>query len=264
MKEFLSIGELAKIFNMDVQLLRYYDARGLLVPAVRNKANGRRAYHFDQVYLLATIRYMRKLGYSLDQTAAFVANSDVSKNMDLMSQQANVLEQRCQELMTTVEIIQKKIRFIRQALEHAQKDTFYLQTYPDRQFLHIGEEIDLFTYEPFYFYPTVGFYTARRKWFGAYLFGDSSAQTLLQETGAPADIIPAGDYFCGYHYGPYTSIRESIRKLREEGEAQGYELDKCVVTLNIIDQFSEGHPGNYVTGLEARILSSSAESRRAE
>ena len=50
MKEYLSIGELANIFGMDVQLLRYYDACGILVPSVRNEANGRRYYHFDQVY----------------------------------------------------------------------------------------------------------------------------------------------------------------------------------------------------------------------
>ena len=56
MKEYLSIGELANIFDMDVQLLRYYDARGILVPSVRNEASGRRYYHFDQVYPLATIR----------------------------------------------------------------------------------------------------------------------------------------------------------------------------------------------------------------
>ena len=56
MKEYLSIGELANIFGMDVQLLRYYDACGILVPSVRNEANGRRYYHFDQVYPLATIR----------------------------------------------------------------------------------------------------------------------------------------------------------------------------------------------------------------
>lgn len=53
MKEFLSIGELAKIFDMDVQLLRHYDAKGLLVPQVRNSENSRRFYHFDQVYPLA-------------------------------------------------------------------------------------------------------------------------------------------------------------------------------------------------------------------
>ena len=53
MKEFLSIGELAKIFDMDVQLLRHYDAKGLLVPQVRNSENSRRFYHFDQDYPLA-------------------------------------------------------------------------------------------------------------------------------------------------------------------------------------------------------------------
>ena len=36
MKEFLTIGELANIFNMDVQLLRHYDTKSLLVPQVRN------------------------------------------------------------------------------------------------------------------------------------------------------------------------------------------------------------------------------------
>ena len=67
MKEYLSIGELAEIFDMDVQLLRHYDAKGLLIPEIRNRENNRRFYHFDQIYPLATIRYLRKLGYSLPQ-----------------------------------------------------------------------------------------------------------------------------------------------------------------------------------------------------
>lgn len=71
MKEFLSIGELAKIFDMDVQLLRHYDAKGLLVPQVRNSENSRRFYHFDQVYPLATIRYLRRLGYPLARIRDF-------------------------------------------------------------------------------------------------------------------------------------------------------------------------------------------------
>lgn len=71
MKEFLTIGELANIFNMDVQLLRHYDTKGLLVPQVRNSENNRRFYHFDQVYPLATIRYLRRLDYSLARSRLF-------------------------------------------------------------------------------------------------------------------------------------------------------------------------------------------------
>ena len=72
---------------MDVQLLRYYDARGILVPSVRNEANGRRYYHFDQVYPLATIRYLRKLDYSLDQIGAFISSGDISQNLGSMAEQ---------------------------------------------------------------------------------------------------------------------------------------------------------------------------------
>lgn len=211
MEEYLSIGELANIFGMDVQLLRYYDARGILVPSVRNEANGRRYYHFDQVYPLATIRYLRKLDYSLDQIGAFISSGDISQNLGSMAEQA--------ELLATVTVLQKKIRFIQEESACAEEGTFRIKTYPERPYLPIGEEINLFTYEPLYFYPIVGFYTPSQKHFGAYLFGDSSAEQMLAE-----------------------------------GARRGYGLADTVVTLNIIDQFSEGHPGSYVTALERRIL----------
>ena len=85
MKEFLTIGELADIFNMDVQLLRHYDAKGLLVPQVRNSANNRHFYHFDQVYPLATIRYLRRLDYSLAQIKAFLHSNGLRDNLQMLS-----------------------------------------------------------------------------------------------------------------------------------------------------------------------------------
>ena len=254
MKEYLSIGELANIFCMDVQLLRYYDARGILVPSVRNEANGRRYYHFDQVYPLATIRYLRKLDYSLDQIGAFISSGDISQNLGSMAEQAGLLQQRCEELLATVTVLQKKIRFIQVESACAEEGAFCVKTYPERPYLPIGEEIDLFTYEPLYFYPIVGFYTSTRKHFGAYLFGDSSAEQMLAESGRTAEWLPAGDYLCGFHFGPYATIRDSIAALYAEGARRGYELANTVVTLNIIDQFSEGHPSSYVTALEARLL----------
>lgn len=132
MEEYLSIGELANIFGMDVQLLRYYDARGILVPSVRNEANGRRYYHFDQVYPLATIRYLRKLDYSLDQIGAFISSGDISQNLGSMAEQAGLLQQRCEELLATVTVLQKKIRFIQEESACAEEGTFRIKTYPER------------------------------------------------------------------------------------------------------------------------------------
>ena len=97
MKEFLTIGELADIFNMDVQLLRHYDAKGLLVPQVRNSENNRRFYHFDQVYPLATIRYLRRLDYSLAQIKAFLHSNGLRDNLQMLSRQAQQLRQCCRD-----------------------------------------------------------------------------------------------------------------------------------------------------------------------
>lgn len=258
MKEYLTIGEMAEIFHMDVQLLRHYDAKGLLVPSRRNAANGRRFYYFDQVYPLATIRYLRKLGYSLDKINKFLYADDVNKNVDTLVEQTVILRRRCEELMDTINIIQKKLDFIEAESQFTQKDSFRIKTYPQRQFIHIGDELNLFTHELFYFYPTVGFYQGEKKWFGAYLFdelfdGEAAGPALSQgaEQAVIPAVIPGGRYLCGYHYGPYHKIQESIDKLYAAGRE--YELEECVVTLNIIDQFVEGHPANYITALEVLI-----------
>lgn len=248
MKEYLTIGELANIFQMSVQLLRHYDAHKLLVPAVRN--NSRRLYHFNQIYQLATIRYLRRLGYSLDEIKEFIATDNLSQNLNRMIHQTAILQQKCDDLTKTIQIIQKKLAFIEREKKFTTREKIYIREYPDRQFIPIGDELTLFTHELFYFYPTVGFYQGGKKWFGAYLFDEEDSVTTTHK-GAETATIPGGRYLCGYHYGPYQTIQDSIDKLYKAGTQ--YKLDSCVVTLNIIDQFVEGNTLNYITALEVRI-----------
>ncbi len=262
MKEFLTIGELADIFDMDVQLLRHYDAKGLLVPQVRNSENKRRFYHFDQVYPLATIRYLRRLNYSLAQIKEFLHSNGLRDNLQMLSQQADQMRRQCEELNATIQIIQQKVEFIEREQSASQRGKFYTRAFPRRAYLHIGEEINLFTHELFYFYPTIGFYQGDRKWFGAYLYDEQPIEMhRLSDIAAKqtAAYIPAGEYLCGYHYGPYLTIQDSIDQLFQEAERRNLSVDDCVITPNIVDQCCEGHPDNYITGLEVRILSSDGD-----
>lgn len=169
----------------------------------------------------------------------------------MLVEQAALLRRQNDEPLATINIIQEKLRFIEKESAQSRKGQFHIKTYPDRQFVHVGEELNLFTHELFYFYPTVGFYENGQKWFGAYLFEEGESVPNIHES-AKIDIIPGGAYLCGYHYGNYQTIQDSIHALYEYGKGQA--LDSCVVTLNIIDQFVEGHPANYITALEARIL----------
>ena len=78
----------------------------------------------------------------------------------------------------------------------------------------------------------------------------------------PVSYIPAGDYLCGYHYGPYLTIQDSIDRLFGEARRRKLPVDDCVITPNIVDQCCEGHPDNYITGLEVRILSSDEQNEK--
>ena len=62
MKEYFTIGELAELFGLNIQTLYYYDSIGIFSPRERSGKSGRRKYEFDQIYELATVSYMRRLG----------------------------------------------------------------------------------------------------------------------------------------------------------------------------------------------------------
>ena len=70
-KEYLNVHELASLFGLNVQTLHYYDKVGVFKPSDRDPGNRYRKYRFDQIYELASIRYMRKLGYSVGAVREF-------------------------------------------------------------------------------------------------------------------------------------------------------------------------------------------------
>lgn len=252
MREYLTIGEMASIFKMDVQLLRHYDAKGLLVPYIRNEENGRRFYRFDQMYTLATIRYLRKLGYPLKKIDSFLKARDVSGTIQTLREHSAALRAQYEDLLQTDRIIQDKLAFIQRESQKATPNKPHIQEFPVRDYVLIGGETSLFTNELFYFYPTVGFYRGQEKSFGAYLYDDTKNLTLEHSSEVQVSRIKAGRYICSYHMGPYANIHDSICALLDLGAE--YALDDTVVTINIVDQFLESHPENYLTELQVLIL----------
>ncbi len=87
----------------------------------------------------------------------FLHNNALRDNLEMLSEQAEKLRRQCDELNATIQIIQQKVEFIDREQSSSQRGKFSVRTFPRRAFLHIGDEINLFTHELFYFYPTVGF-----------------------------------------------------------------------------------------------------------
>lgn len=251
MKDFLSIGEMGVLFGLNVQTLYYYDSIQLFCPKYRDPRTGRRKYEFDQVYELATICYMRKLGYSLDEIKKQRRTQHVEPTLASLKQRSEELHRQWQELISIDEAIQRKIDFIEQEMEDLRMDEIAVRSYPARKYIAIGGEELLYSQSSFYFYPTIAFYRGNQKYFGAYLYPEDMR---VPETIPDSQIqeIPAGDYLCAYHPGAYETVPETIKRLRASHPE--LVLDEVTINFNILDQFVENESANYITHMQIRIL----------
>ena len=253
MTKYYTIGQIAAIFKMDVQILRHYDTKGLLIPAVRNTNNNYRMYDFNQVVRLAAIRYLRKLGYPLKKISEFMDARDAAETIKTLREQSEILHKQCEELLRSDAIIRRKLAFIEAETTDWQPEQYHIKKYEKRRFIPLGEENTLYAQDLFYFNPTICFYEGDKKWFGAYLCNDGDdSQSANEVDGLHTSYIEAGRYLCGYHRGPYHNVPESIRRLR--AHSAGIKLEDQTINFNIIDQFIESRPENYITQLQIRVL----------
>ena len=251
MKDFFTIGELADLFAIDVQTLRYYDKIGLLVPSHRNHANGYRLYKFDQVYQVASIRYLKRLGYSLEQIREYLDSRTLDHTIERLQGQSALLRQRWQELISIDSAIQRKIEFIKVQLPQVRLQEVQVKTFPDRYYLDIGSEETLYGSDVFYFHPTLVFYRENTKQFGAYLFEYTPEESEMPSIH-DVSIIKGGSFLCGYHKGSYETIETAIDRIREErGE---YRLADWEVNFNILDQFVERDSSRFITEIQIPII----------
>lgn len=157
-KEYLNVNELATLFGLNVQTLHYYDKIGILKPSYRDPKNGYRKYRFDQTYNLASIRYMRKLGYSIDAVRDFQDTKSPDEALKRLKERSADIHAQWEEMMRIDHAILRKIQFIEDSKDGIDYENFQLVKYPERKYIPIGEEDEIYTGESFYFYPTIVFY----------------------------------------------------------------------------------------------------------
>lgn len=92
----LSIGRLAKLANVSIDTIRFYDKAGLLAPHVR-RPSGFREYSLIDLKRLAFIRRGRLLGFSLEEIGEFLTLKGGAAS-DMVHRQLQVIDRRIEEL----------------------------------------------------------------------------------------------------------------------------------------------------------------------
>ena len=102
MKDFYSIGETAKLFNLSVQTLRFYEKLDLISPEYINPDTRYRYYSQKQFHFIDRIQYLKKLGLSLKEIREILKSGQVD---DLLFFLRKNLDERRTELVSLQETV---------------------------------------------------------------------------------------------------------------------------------------------------------------
>ncbi|GAE36288.1 MerR family transcriptional regulator [Halalkalibacter akibai] len=141
MKNLFTIGEMAKLHNMTMKTLRYYDEIGILKPIQIDESNGYRYYSTEQFEQLNTIQYLKKLGFSLKEIKDHLDHRDIDGFLELLEKQKKLTEQKIKELEQVNRRFQNRIRDITIAREIMEVGVVKLVEKNERKVLRLMGEM---------------------------------------------------------------------------------------------------------------------------
>lgn len=256
MSDLLSVGEIGRLFGLNVQTLHYYEKVGLFEPSGRTES-GHRRYQQDQIYQLASVRYWRRMGYSIDEIRSFLDSRTPEITISRLKKHSEIIREQVLKLQYIDEAIHRKIEYIEKKKKDLNTDLIERRFFPKRWYIPVGTETQLYGRDEFYLYPTIAFYEAGGKHFGVYI-DELGIEQLKREADTSArkvvpqlQSIPEGWFLVGYHQGPYETITEAFKRMRLACPDLHYK--EPVVNFNIIDQFVERNSDHYITEIQMPI-----------
>jgi len=106
-KDYYKINEIAKLYGIGVDSLRYYERLGILKP--RRDTNGYRLYSLKEMYKLNMIRDLRRLNFSMEQIKAYLEGQTVDNTLHLLRQEADLVQEQLRELQAKAVLLEKRV-----------------------------------------------------------------------------------------------------------------------------------------------------------
>ncbi|RAV23258.1 MerR family transcriptional regulator [Paenibacillus contaminans] len=192
MKSEITISELAKLMNVSVHQIRYFEEKGVLHPSYTDN-NQYRMYGIDQVYRLAQILLLRRLGVPVQSIKECMTTYTSEQYRQLLHHSLREVDEELQRLKELQQFIQKVLD--EQQRFSSQTDQYRIKRREPAYFAR-WLEMDISTKlnakmlaEQTMRVPNL-FETDIHS-----VFDGSSIITLYLETQAPGDFsLPEGDY----------------------------------------------------------------------
>lgn len=139
MKKYYKIKEIADLYGIQPDSLRYYESVGLIHPK-RSKANYR-LYSYSDIWRLNIIRDCLRLGYDTNQIKEYLDTRTVLSTVGFLVDETEIVRDKIKELQDTLTSLEQRIHGIQAALD-LPLYTFQTQYYPLRHAKYLKDTID--------------------------------------------------------------------------------------------------------------------------
>lgn len=265
MKDLYQIHELAKLFNLHPDTLRYYEEKGLLHPA--RGENRYRMYTIQDICTLNVIRSLRELGMPVEEIGAYLERRSVAETLELIGREEALLERKMAEL----ERARREAEERRARLEEyagAASGEVTAAEWPERPYVFLREDVILEKEIDFLlkklekrhqdYIKIIGEQTMGAildgKSLGGGVYNHFSCVFFLTSPENPYDaVLPAGTYASLFYRGAYDRFGEHYRTLMDGVRRQGLRPAGPPLELYRIDAHDTNREEEYLTEIQMRV-----------
>ena len=110
MKDSYTIHEIASLYGVGPDALRYYERLGLVKP--RRGENGYRIYDLNDIYRLTIIRDLRSLGFSMERIGEYLKDLSVANTLQLLDEERRLIREKMRALRAAEGAIRARVRHL--------------------------------------------------------------------------------------------------------------------------------------------------------
>jgi DNA-binding transcriptional MerR regulator len=266
MKDLFTIGEIAKLFDVNIRTLRYYDEIDLLKPEYIDTASNYRYYSTRQFERLNTIKYLRALNMPLSKISDFLSDREVDTLVSLLKQQKDEISAQKYELELMERKIQNRLCQIENAI-HSQYNSIEEKWIPQRRIaivkkdIKVDEDIELPIVElgranglnTAIFLGKVALSIAKENLMVQKFDEFSYVIVIVEEEDCAQKCnqsIPEGYYLSLQFQGTHKDSREYYLQLLDYLDARRYRICGNAIEITMIDYGMTNDSSKFVTEIQ--------------
>ncbi len=136
-----TIGEMSRLHNIPVKTLRYYDSVNLFKPSKINHKNSYRYYSIEQFELLNSIKFLRHMGFSIEDIKKHISKKSTASFMDSLQGYKKLNESEINRLEEINRSLEERIAELENFQGSSEFGKISIREFPDRNILYLDENV---------------------------------------------------------------------------------------------------------------------------